>query len=143
MIAFIQKYFIAILIATSAIAAATIVIVAKVFSEDEAPLVIEVGMNCSNLLDVYRDAMPNTRIDGGGVWTVVDGPPLHTLTDEILACADLSDPCDNPCIDLFVYGCGVYQLRYQVSSETCLNCEGDIVLTFRKCCTELTIICSS
>lgn len=88
---------------------------------------------CVQLLTEYI-SVSSTTVDSGGSWTIVSVPNGSSLTN-----ADLAGS-DNPCVDLDQ--CGVYILRYRVTSTTCAGCFDEEDVPFEKCCLSITTNCA-
>lgn len=70
--------------------------------------------------------------DPGGWWRVISRPVNSMpLTFPVKN----SPGADNPCVNLAMYGCGQYQFRYYVESNTCSGCidsTGIITINYTK-----------
>lgn len=70
--------------------------------------------------------------DAGGVWTIHTKPGGSILLD-----TDLSG--DNPCIEFGDFGCGIYELKYTVTTDCC---EDFVIIRVRKKCCEVVGVIS-
>ena len=82
----------------------------------------------STAVHCLRDLI--TGEDTGGAWTIVTIPSGSILTNDDL-------DTDNPCLEFGDYGCGLYQLKYTVTTDCC---EDFVVIKIRKRCCEVTAV---